>query len=119
MFQITDQAILHSHEVKRFHNPSAGGLVFFEGRVRDHNEGFSVKTLEYQCYEAMAIKVGSKIMKDTMKSFDLHDAFCIHRHGHLEIEEVALWVGVSSSHRQDAFIACQFIIDQVKSQVPV
>ena len=100
-----------------FDNPASGGLVFFEGRVRNHNDGNSVKSLEYQCYHSMAHKEGEKIIQEAYKNFEIHCAKCIHRYGHLQILDVAVWIGVSSSHRQEAFQACRFIIDQVKTLV--
>ena len=119
MFRLTQYPIEHSNEVREINNPASGGLVFFEGRVRNHNEGFKVKSLEYQCYESMALKEGEKIIQSTLKKFNIHFAKCVHRHGHLNVTDVAVWVGVASSHRKEAFEACQFIIDQVKALVPI
>jgi molybdopterin synthase catalytic subunit len=119
MFRLTELAIDHQTEVLDFSHLEAGGLVFFEGRVRNHNNALKVKSLEYQVYESMAIKEGQKILERTLKRFDLHFAKCIHRFGHLKLGEVAIWVGVSSSHRREAFEACQFVVDEVKSFVPI
>ena len=99
MFHLTTDAIEHSKESIELDNPEAGGLVFFEGRVRNHNDGLDVSSLEYQCYDSMAQKEGEKILKLALSLFDIHSAKCIHRHGHLKIGDVAIWVGVSSSHR--------------------
>ena len=119
MFRLTQNPIEHSSEVLEIDNPASGGLAFFEGRVRNHNEGFKVKSLDYQCYESMAIKEGEKIIQSAFKKFNIHFAKCVHRHGHLNITDVAVWVGVTAAHRKEAFEACQFIIDQVKAWVPI
>ena len=119
MFKLSLDPIDHSLEVLDFNDPHDGGFVFFEGRVRDHNDGRRVKSLEYQCYESMALKEGTKITESALKAFDIHRVKCIHRHGLLSIKEVALWVGVSAVHRREAFRACQYIIDKVKRFVPI
>ena len=119
MFKLTLNPIEHSSEMRELGHLAAGGVVFFEGRVRNHNEGYSVESLEYQCYESMAIKEGEKIVQEAIGKFDIHHAKCIHRHGHLNISEVAVWIGVSASHRKDAFRACQYIIDKTKVFLPI
>ncbi|MCY4523973.1 MAG: molybdenum cofactor biosynthesis protein MoaE, partial [Halobacteriovoraceae bacterium] len=80
---------------------------------------YKVKSLEYQCYESMTIKEGTKIVQKALLKFDIHQAKCIHRHGHLNISDVAVWVGVASSHRKEAFYACHYIIDKVKALLPI
>lgn len=119
MFKLTRNPIMHSREVLELNDPRSGGMVYFEGRVRNHNEGHSVKSLEYQCYESMAVKEGNKIIRETLEKFDIHHAKCIHRHGHLNINDVAVWVAVASSHRKEAFQACRYIIDKVKALLPI
>jgi molybdopterin synthase catalytic subunit len=119
MFKISNTPLIHSELSLKLEDERAGAMVFFDGRVRNHNEGHQVKSLEYQCYESMAIKVGKQIVIEALKRFEIHAALCVHRKGHLEISDVAVWVGVSSSHRQEAFDACQYIIDEVKSRVPM
>ncbi len=119
MFNITNKKINHSLEASELYTPAAGGLVFFEGRVRNHNNGLKVDSLEYQCYESMAIKEGEKILERATQKFDIHFAKCLHRHGHLSLGDIAIWVGVSSSHRKEAFLACEYIVDEVKATVPI
>lgn len=119
MFEMTNQPIIADTTQERFSMPLAGALVTFEGRVRNHNEGLDVTSLEYQSYEEMAVKVGEKIVQIAKESFDIVDAYCVHRVGHLAIEDIAVWVVVASKHRREAFEACQYIIDTVKHEVPI
>lgn len=119
MFKISKDKLDHVKLAAGLEDPRAGAIVFFDGRVRNHNEGHSVKSLEYQCYEAMAIKQGLVIINEALEKFDIHKALCVHKEGHLEISDIAVWVGVCSSHRKEAFDACQYIIDEVKSRVPM
>ena len=97
----------------------AGAVVIFEGVVRNHNEGRAVLSLEYEAMESLATKEGSRIIEEALEKFDVHSADCIHRVGHLQIGDIAVRVVVSASHRKDAFAACQYIIDEVKSRVPI
>ena len=119
MFEITEVSIKHDDLISKVEDDKAGAIVFFDGRVRNHNEGHEVSSLEYQSYEAMAVKEGQKIIDEAKAKFDFHHAYCVHRVGHLAIGDVAVWVAVSTSHREMAFRACQFIIDEVKLRVPI
>ena len=100
-------------------DPSCGGFVCFEGWVRNHNEGLEVRRLEYEAFAALGIKEGERIVRDAIKRFGVENAACIHRVGSLEIGDLAVWVGVSSRHRGEAFAACRYIIDEVKHRVPI
>jgi molybdopterin synthase catalytic subunit len=100
-------------------DPACGGYASFEGWVRDHNEGRRVLRLEYEAYEALAIKEGGRIVTEALDRFGVRKAACVHRVGALEIGELAVWVGVSAAHRDEAFAACRYIIDEVKHRVPI
>lgn len=96
-----------------------GGYASFEGWVRNHNDGRAVHGLRYEAYPALAESEGAKILEEARVRFDIIDALCVHRVGDLAIGELAVWVGVSAAHRDAAFAACRFIIDEVKSRVPI
>ena len=97
----------------------AGGYVGFEGWVRNYNEGQEVTGLEYEAFEELAVKEGERIIAAAMRRFPVKHALCIHRVGNLALTDMAVWVGVSSAHRSEAFDACRFIIDEVKHRVPI
>lgn len=100
-------------------DPAAGGYSSFEGWVRNHNEGLAVTRLEYEAFEALAVKEGERIVAEAIERFGVINAACVHRVGSLAIGEMAVWVGVSSRHRAEAFAACRYIIDEVKHRVPI
>jgi adenylyltransferase/sulfurtransferase len=100
-------------------NPECGALVTFEGWVRNHNEGHDVTSLEYEAYEQMALIEGKRLVDEAVQKFGLKQAVCIHRVGHLAIGDIAVWVGVATPHRDAAFKACRFIIDEIKVRVPI
>jgi molybdopterin synthase catalytic subunit len=96
-----------------------GAYASFEGWVRDHNDGRSVRGLRYEAYATLAATEGARILQQARENFDILDASCVHRIGDLSIGELAVWVGVTAAHRDAAFAACRFIIDEVKSRVPI
>jgi len=100
-------------------SPAAGALVVFEGRVRNHNEGKLVRSLEYEAFEELAVPIGSEILEQACRRFEIESAICVHRVGALAIGEVAIRVEVQAAHRQAAFEACAWIVDEVKSRAPI
>lgn len=119
MFEMTENIINPAELMNRFDNPKVGGLVTFEGRVRNHNDGLEVNSLEYSSYISMATKEGQKIVEEAKEKFELEDLYCVHRVGHLQIKEIAVWAIACSKHRREAFRACEYIVDNIKSRVPI
>ncbi len=119
MFEITTHPIEAAALGGHMHSSSCGAVVTFEGRVRDHNEGQSVLSLSYEAFEKLAVKEGAKIIEEAAQRFAINKACCVHRIGHLQIGDVAIWVGVCAGHRHAAFQACEYVIEQVKSRVPI
>jgi molybdopterin synthase catalytic subunit len=100
-------------------DPACGGFASFEGWVRDHNEGQRVRHLEYEAFEALAVREGERIVAEAIARFGVTRAACEHRLGDLVIGEVAVWVGASAPHRNEAFLAARYIIDEVKHRLPI
>ncbi len=96
-----------------------GGFTCFEGWVRDHNEGQQVTHLEYEAFEALGVREGERIVAEACERFGVTQALCVHRLGDLQLREIAVWVGVAAAHRDEAFKACRYIIDEVKHRVPI
>jgi len=94
----------------------AGAFVSFEGRVRDTNEDREVVGLEYEAYPPLSLAEGTAIVREAR---DVISARCVHRVGSLAVGDVAVWVGVMAGHRDEAFRACRFIIDEVKRRIPI
>ena len=100
-------------------DPAAGACASFEGWVRDHHAGRGVSGLRYEAYAELAEKEGEAILAQALQRFDIMAAACVHRTGDLAIGDLAIWVGVSAAHRGPAFDACRWILDEVKSRVPI
>ena len=98
---------------------AAGAYTSFEGWIRNVNEGHDVLRLEYEAYAPIAITEGQRVVEEALARFSVLNARCVHRVGLLEIGECAVWVGVSSGHRDEAFKACRYIIDEVKVRLPI
>jgi molybdopterin synthase catalytic subunit len=97
----------------------AGAFVSFEGRVRDVSGGRTVVGLEYDAYPAMCLAEGEAVVQEAVRAAGIIAARCVHRVGRLSVGEAAVWVGVMGGHRDEAFQACRFIIDEVKRRVPI
>lgn len=115
-----NQEVIHP-DLMGTENPGhqSGAKSVFEGIVRESNLGKSVTSLEYQCYEELAVKEGNLIISEALSTFDINYAYCVHRIGLLNIGDTAVIVLVYAEHRDDSFKACRFIIDEVKSRVPI
>jgi molybdopterin synthase catalytic subunit len=118
-FRFTQTAIDTDSARSELQDLGLGGYVSFEGWVRDHNEGQEVTRLEYEAFQELAVKEGNRIVAEALRRFPVKHALCIHRVGSLGLGEMAVWVGVSSEHRGEAFDACRFIIDEVKHRLPI
>ena len=97
----------------------AGGLVIFEGMVRDHHLGRAVRGLRYEAYESLAQTTGNQLLQQARTRYSLRAAGAVHRLGELRVGELAVWVGVAADHRAAAFEACRWLIDSLKEEVPI
>ena len=118
-FRLTSSAIDTAGARRELLDLGAGGYVSFEGWVRNLNEGQEVVRLEYEAFQELAVKEGERIVAEALRRFGVKHAMCIHRTGSLDLSDMAVWVGVSSAHRGEAFDACRFIIDEIKHRVPI
>lgn len=118
-FALADDPIDTSKLQVEFSDGRAGACVVFDGRVRNRSEGKPVDALEYEAYPRMARREGERVVAEALHRFKVLRARCIHRVGRLEIGETAVWVAVLSEHREEGFAACRYIIDEVKSRVPI
>jgi len=99
-------------------NAIDGAVVTFTGRVRNNNEGLQVSALTLEHYPGMTEKSLTKILQTARERWEIGRIRVIHRIGKLHIGEQIVFVGVSSTHRQDAFAAAEFIMDYLKVQAP-
>jgi molybdopterin synthase catalytic subunit len=118
-FQFTAAPIVPETLRVALADPACGGYAAFEGWVRDSNDGQRVRGLEYEAFEALGLREGERIIAEAIERFGVSHAACVHRIGSLAVGELAVWVGVSAAHRDEAFRACRYIIDEVKHRLPI
>jgi molybdopterin synthase catalytic subunit len=119
MFELSDRPLDPIALKASLRNPAAGACVTFEGWVRNENEGRPVVALKYEAYAELCANEAAAILKEAHEKFGVLDARCVHRAGELAVGDLAVWVGVCSAHRAEAFEACRWLIDAVKHRLPI
>ena len=99
-------------------DPRVGAVVTFLGTVRDMNEGSQVKGMTLEHYPGMTEKALEKILDQAKARWDIYNTLVIHRVGPLLPEDQIVLVAVTSAHRGEAFAACEFIMDYLKTAAP-
>jgi molybdopterin synthase catalytic subunit len=102
----------------RMADPKIGAIVTFLGTVRDMNDGSSVAEMELEHYPGMTEKALEGIVAQAKARWPVMDALVIHRVGPLQPLDQIVLVAVSAAHRGEAFAACEFIIDYLKTRAP-
>lgn len=100
-------------------NVDSGAIVTFQGSVRRLSGSVEVSSLYYEAYEEMALEKMNEIMKEAVSKFNVTDINIIHRIGDVKLMEDSVAIVVSSPHRKEAFEACEYIIDSIKTTVPI
>lgn len=118
-FAVLDDPIDPATLQRGLAGPGVGAVVCFEGRVRDRNDGRPVNGLAYQAYLELAQAEGGRIMAEAHAKFPIVQAVCVHRVGELAVGELAVFAAVAAAHRDAAFAACRYVIDEVKARVPI
>ncbi len=119
LIQLTRQPLERDTLIAAVSHPSAGGIVVFEGVVRDNARGKRVRYLEYEVYEEMALGQIQAIVAEAQQRWGVERVAVAHRFGRLEIGEASVIIVVASPHRAEAFDACRYIIDTLKATVPI
>jgi molybdopterin synthase catalytic subunit len=99
--------------------PDAGGIDLFVGTVRDHAQGKKVVKLVFEAYAPMALKEMQKIAEAAQQQWPIEKLVMLHAVGEKLVGEPVVIIGVASAHREAAFSACRFLIDQLKKTVPI
>ncbi len=100
------------------HAPDRGAIATFAGLVRDHHAGRAVASLSYSAYGSMAEQVCAEVCAEAEARWPVRVALA-HRIGELAIGDAAVGIAVGSSHRDAAFEACRWVIDEVKRRAPI
>ena len=117
--QLTREPLNRDALIEAVSHPGAGGLVAFEGVVRDNARGKQIRYLEYDAYPEMAEQQIRTIIAEAERHWSVEHVAVAHRFGRLEIGEASVIIVVATPHRAEAFDACRYIIDTLKTTVPI
>ena len=120
IIEFCDYPIALEHYLDQTTNYEFGALNMFIGKVRDFNQNRQVIGIEYEIFTALAKKTLEELCAtaraDTENNVDI---MIIHRCGYLAVGEISILIGVGSKHRNEAFVVCRYLIEQIKHQVPI
>jgi molybdopterin synthase catalytic subunit len=119
MFRVTNQPIDLQELVRFVTDPETGAIATFIGTTRNHNDGRKVIALDYDGYPEMAEKELARIGAAARKQWRICRMAIVHRLGPVQITEASVMIAVSSGHREAAFAACRFAIEEIKKTVPI
>jgi molybdopterin synthase catalytic subunit len=119
MFRVTKGPIDLQELVRFVTDPEAGAIATFIGTTRNNNDGRTVIALDYDGYVQMAEKELARIGEDVKKRWQICRMAIVHRLGPVQITEASVVIAVSSGHRDAAFAACRFAIEEIKRTVPI
>jgi len=119
LIQLTREPLNREALVAAVSHPSVGGIVIFEGVVRDNARNKQVRYLEYDVYAEMAEQQIRTIIAEAQRRWGVERVAVAHRFGRLEIGEASVIIVVATPHRAEALEACRYIIDTLKTTVPI
>ncbi len=96
-----------------------GAVIYFSGVVRRTENGISISGIEYEAFSAMAQHQLNLIIDEISARWSVGSVRLVHRLGWVPTNETSLWVEVIAPHRGESFLACQFLIDEMKKRVPI
>lgn len=117
--RIVHERIVPHDVIPPLERPEDGAITIFDGVVRNHSRGRTTLYLEYEAYEAMALKKMEELAAEAITRYPVRNVAVVHRLGHLEVGESSVLVAVFSAHRAAAFDACRWLIDTLKKTVPI
>jgi molybdopterin synthase catalytic subunit len=119
LIQITREPLDREALLAAVAAPEVGGIVIFEGVVRNHARGKQIRYLEYDAYPEMAEQQIRLIVEEARRRWGAERVAVAHRLGRVEIGEASVIIVVATPHRAEAFEACRYIIDTLKTTVPI
>ena len=100
-------------------DPSCGGTALFIGTTRGDEGGRSLEALSYEAYEAMALKVMERLAAEASSRWQTGCLRVVHRLGRVGVGEASIVIAAAAPHRSEAFEACRFLIDRIKTSAPI
>ena len=112
---IVESSLIAERKVSR----EMGAVNYFSGIVREGEEGKKIKAINYEAFEKMVLHQFDLILNEIEERWPIESIRLVHRIGKVNVNDSSLWVEVVSPHRNEAFEACQWLIDEMKKKVPI
>ena len=119
MISITNNRLNLQEIMFELEDNSAGALSIFIGNVRNHGRFGNVSEIYYETYNEMAQEKMREIENEAQTKWGIKKLVAIHRIGNIKAGETSIIIGVSSEHRHEAFEACKYVLNNVKTRVPI
>ena len=119
LIQITNDHVSLQVVMSELDDNSAGAVSIFIGKIRNRGKFGNVSEIYYEAYREMAEEKMREIENEARKKWNIKKLAAIHRIGNLKVGETSIIIGVCSEHRHEAFEACKYIINNVKTRVPI
>jgi molybdopterin synthase catalytic subunit len=100
-------------------SPGAGGIAVFVGTVRDHSDAGDVDRLDYTAYDEMAVRVMREVASEALEKWGLSAVAVRHAVGSLGVGRPTMVVACAAAHRDEAFDACRYVVDELKQRAPI
>ncbi|MDD5038119.1 MAG: molybdenum cofactor biosynthesis protein MoaE [Dehalococcoidales bacterium] len=118
MIEITDKPISPEIVVNKVKTDSSGCVLAYIGLIREHSRGKAVLAVEYNDPQGIAESRLRQVVGEVRQQWQIDKIAICHRVGKLKVGDINITVAVASGHRQEAFAACQYVIDQFKQIMP-
>ncbi len=119
LITLTEKSIILEDALRHVRNPSCGAVAFFEGNIRNLNQGEKVLGLEYQVYPSFFQTEVQRIFAEIKSKWPIHELALIQRTGKLDVGETGIVIAISSPHRREALQALDYTIEEFKKRAPV
>ncbi|HEU4342579.1 MAG TPA: molybdenum cofactor biosynthesis protein MoaE [Candidatus Binatia bacterium] len=119
MFRVTQEPLKLQELIDFVTDPEAGAIATFIGTTRNNNDGRKVIALDYEAYPEMAEKELARLGEEAKQKWQICRMAIAHRLGPVQITEPSVMIAVSAAHREAAFAACRFAIEEIKKTVPI
>jgi len=119
MFRLTETSLRLEELIEFVTDPEAGAIATFIGTTRNNNDGRKVIALDYDAYPEMAEKELARLGEEAKNKWPICRMAIVHRIGPVQITEPSVMIAVSAAHRDAAFAACRFAIEEIKRTVPI
>jgi len=119
MIKISPDPIDTNAVLSSVSHPNCGASVLFVGSTRAYTDGQLTQSLEYECYELMALHKLAELVEEARRRWPIERCSIVHRVGIVDVGQASIAIAVSSAHRAEAFAAGQWLIDTIKTQVPI